>query len=319
MIMTAQPSQDEIVLSIIIPAYNEGEAIGVTVKTILALTLPRFELIVVDDGSSDNTAQVARSAGARVISHPYNIGNGAAVKTGIRSAQGRVLCFLDGDGQHNPQDIPRLLQHIEQYHMVVGARQRGSETHLHRDLANFVYNSFASFISSFPIKDLTSGFRVMRRTDAIRFCDMFPNQFSYPTTSTLAFIRSGRAVKYVPIQTRYRIGKSKIRLINDGFEFLMIILKISMSFSPYRVFLPVSAFVFFLGLGWYTYTYLVFGRFTNMSHLLINSSIIIFMLGLIAEQIASMRLERGDKLFGPEDSSHYTVFSNLTSESTTVE
>lgn len=307
--MTTPCAQDEILLSIIIPAYNESGAIASTIEKIKALALPRFEIIIVNDGSSDNTAEVAQRAGARVLSHPYNIGNGAAVKTGIRSAQGRVICFLDGDGQHNPEDIPRLLAHIERYHMVVGARQRGSETHLHRDLANFFYNRFASFISSFEIEDLTSGFRAMRRVDALRFCDMFPNKFSYPTTSTLAFIRSGRAVKYVPIQTRFRIGKSKIRLVHDGFEFLMIILKISMSFSPFRVFLPVSSFLFFLGLAWYIYTFVTFGRFTNMSHLLINSSVIVFMLGLIAEQIASMRLERGDKLFGPEDTSIYAPFT----------
>lgn len=313
--MTSPSGQDEILLSIIIPAYNESGAIASTIEKIKALQLPKFEVMVVDDGSSDDTAEVAARAGARVLSHPYNIGNGAAVKTGIRAAQGRVLCFLDGDGQHNPDDIPRLLMHVERYHMVVGARQRGSETQLHRDMANFFYNRFSSFISSFRIEDLTSGFRVMRRADALRFCDMFPNRFSYPTTSTLAFIRSGRAVKYVPIQTRFRIGKSKIRLINDGFEFLMIILKIAMSFSPYRIFLPVSSFLFFLGISWYLYTYINFGRFTNMSHLLINSSVIVFMLGLIAEQIASMRLERGDKLFGTEDTAMYAPFSALAPKS----
>ena len=302
-------TQAEILLSIIIPTYNEAGAIAATIKEIATLKLPRYELIVVNDGSSDDTERVAREAGAHVLSHPYNIGNGAAVKTGIRAARGRVVCFLDGDGQHDPKDILRLISEIDRYHMVVGARQRGSETTIHRDLANFFYNRFASFISSFNIQDLTSGFRVMRRADALRFCDMFPNRFSYPTTSTLAFIRSGRAVKYLPIHTRYRIGKSKIRIISDGFEFFMIILKIAMSFSPFRVFLPVSSFLFFLGLGWYTYTYLFFGRFTNMSHLLINSSVIVFMLGLIAEQIASMRLERGDKLFGPEDQDYYKVFS----------
>ena len=309
--MSADAKKEDIQLSIIIPAYNEAGAIADTVSQILKLQLPTFEVIVVNDGSSDETAAVALSAGARVLSHPYNIGNGASVKTGIRAARGRVICFLDGDGQHDPKDIPRLLSYIDRYHMVVGARQRGSETHLHRDMANFFYNKFASFISSFAIQDLTSGFRVMRQPDALRFCDMFPNRFSYPTTSTLAFIRSGRAVKYVPIHTRYRIGKSKIRLVSDGFEFFMIILKIAMSFSPYRIFLPVSSFLFFLGLGWYTYTYLFFGRFTNMSHLLINSSVIVFMLGLIAEQIASMRLERGDKLFGPEDSDYYASFRSL--------
>jgi glycosyltransferase involved in cell wall biosynthesis len=242
------------------------------------------------------------------VSHPYNIGNGAAVKTGIRAARGRVLVFLDGDGQHDPQDIPRLLANIPRYHMVVGARQRGSETHFHRDLANRVYNKFASFLASFKIEDLTSGFRAMRRQDALRFCDMFPNKFSYPTTSTLAFLRSGRSVKYISIKTKYRVGKSKIKLIHDGFEFLLIILKIAMSFSPLRVFLPLSSFLFFLGLGRYIHTYMMYERFTNMSHLLINTSVIVFMLGLIAEQIASLRLERGDRLFRPEDTRDFAAF-----------
>lgn len=296
-------------LSIVIPAYNEEAAIGNTLMHIHELSLPACEVLVIDDGSTDGTARVAGAAGARVISHPYNIGNGAAVKTGIRAAAGRVLVFLDGDGQHDPRDIPRLLQHISRYHMVVGARRRGSQTRIHRDLANFVYNRLASLIANFQIEDLTSGFRVMRRRDALRFCDMLPNTFSYPTTSTLAFLRSGRAVKYVPINTKYRIGKSKIRLIHDGFEFLMIILKIAMSFSPLRVFVPLSSFLFFLGIGRYAYTYLLEGRFTNMSHLLINSSVIVFMLGLVAEQIASLRLERGDRVFEAEDAKLYEVFS----------
>lgn len=298
----------EPLLSIIIPACNEEKVIGQTVAEIRKLNLPEYELIVVDDGSSDQTARVAAEAGARVISHPYNIGNGAAVKTGIRSASGRVLVFLDGDGQHDPHDIPRLLPYIARYHMVVGARQAGSQTHWHRNLANAVYNRFASFIAEFKIEDLTSGFRIMRRADAQRFCDMLPNRFSYPTTSTLAFVRSGRAVKYVPIQTRYRVGKSKIKLLHDGFEFLLIIIKIAMSFSPLRVFIPMSSFLFFLGLLRYIYTYTLFREFTNMSHLLINSSVIVFMLGLIAEQIAAMRLERGDTLFKSADEAEYGVF-----------
>ena len=295
-------------ISIIIPAYNEEKAIAETISRIKSIALPPHELLVVDDGSTDTTAAVARQAGAIVISHPYNIGNGAAVKTGIRSSRGKVLVFMDGDGQHDPADIPRLLAHISRYHMVVGARQASSQRHVHRSLANSVYNTFASFVAEFKIEDLTSGFRAMRRPDALRFCDMFPNRFSYPSTSTLAFIRSGRAIKYVPIETKYRIGKSKIRLIHDGFEFLLIILKIAMTFSPLRVFIPISSFLFFLGLLRYGYTYFFFNRFTNMSHLLINSSIIIFMLGLIAEQIASLRLERGDKLFEPESNRDYAEF-----------
>ena len=299
---------DTILLSIIIPTYNEEGAIGDTIQKIKTLTLPSHEIIVVNDGSSDKTAEVAQAAGARVISHPYNIGNGAAVKTGIRSSRGRVLVFMDGDGQHDPKDILRLIHHISKYHMVVGARSKGSETHFHRDFANGVYNYFASAIAEFKIEDLTSGLRAMRRADALRFCDMFPNKFSYPTTSTLAFIRSGRSVKYIPIKTSYRIGKSKIRLINDGVEFLFIIIRIAMSFSPFRVFLPISSFLFFLGIARYAQTFLKYHRFTNMSHLLINSAVIIFMLGLIAEQIASLRMERGDKLFGVEDEETYKEF-----------
>lgn len=302
---------EDLLLSIIIPAYNEELAIADTVRRLGQLGLPNSEVLVIDDGSTDETAARAREAGARVISHPYNIGNGAAVKTGIRSARGRVVVFMDGDGQHDPADIPRLLQHVPRYHMVVGARTKGSETHWHRNAANWVYNTFASFVAEFRIQDLTSGFRAMRRADARRFCDMFPNRFSYPTTSTLAFIRSGRAVKYVPIQTKYRLGKSKIRLLNDGVEFLIIILKIAMSFSPLRVFIPVASFLFFLGVWRYIYTYVMFHRFTNMSHLLINSSVIVFMLGLIAEQIASLRLEKGDRLFHTEDEHYYSDLDEL--------
>lgn len=301
-------SRRELLISVIVPTFNEEGAIGKVVESILQLRLPESEVLVIDDGSSDSTATAARKAGATVISHPYNIGNGAAVKTGIRAARGLVLVFLDGDGQHDPLDILRLLPHITRYHMVVGAREWESQSSAHRAAANTFYNKFSSFISGFEIKDLTSGFRIMRRGDALRFCDMFPNTFSYPTTSTLAFIRSGRAVKYVPIKAARRTGKSKIRLLHDGFEFLIIIIKIATSFSPLRIFIPISSFLFFLGLLRYLQTWIEVGRFTNMSHLLINSSVIIFMLGLISEQIASLRLERGDRLFNVEDESRYARF-----------
>jgi hypothetical protein len=216
---------------------------------------------------------------------------------------------MDGDGQHEPSTIPKMVGYLSRYHMVVGARTKASQTHWHRTFANWFYNSFASLIAEFKIEDLTSGFRAMRRDDALRFCDMFPNRFSYPTTSTLAFIRTGRSIKYLPIKTRYRVGKSKIKLIHDGFEFLIIIMKIAMSFSPLRVFLPVSSFLFFCGLGRYIYTYFAFHSFTNMSGLLMNSSVIVLMLGLIAEQIASLRLEKGDTLHRVEDESYYADLS----------
>lgn len=299
----------ETLISIIIPAFNEEASIGKVILAIAELELIGSEILVVDDGSNDATAKVAQAAGARVISHPYNIGNGAAVKTGIRASRGRVLVFLDGDGQHDPNDIPRLLAYLPDYHMVVGARQPDSQTSIHRDLANFIYNRFATYVARFPIADLTSGFRAMRRPDAIRFCDMLPNTFSYPTTSTLAFLRSGRAVKYVPITTRFRVGRSKIRLLTDGPGFLLIIMKIATLFAPLRVFLPVSIAALSSGFGWYLYTFLLQGRFTNMSALLINTSVIVFMLGLVAEQIASLRLERGDKIASAEDRKDFEVFS----------
>lgn len=292
-------------LSVVLPAFNEGGAVGKTVQRIASLALPNAEIIVVDDGSTDDTAEQAATAGARVVRHPYNIGNGAAIKSGIRAARGDVIVFLDADGQHNPEEIPSLLAHISTHHMVVGARGKGSETHLHRNIANFVYNNLASLLAGRKVHDLTSGFRIMRRSDALRFCDMLPNKFSYPTTSTLAFFRSGRSVKYVPIQTNYRIGKSKIKLIHDGFEFLIIIMKIAMTFSPFRVFLPIASFLFFLGLGRYIYTYVTAGQFTNMSMLLMNTAVIVFMLGLIAEQIAALRFERPDPLVEPEVNERY--------------
>jgi glycosyltransferase involved in cell wall biosynthesis len=294
-------SKEIIDLSIIIPAFNEESVIRQTIVALLALSLPNTEILVIDDGSTDATAKNATNAGARVISHPYNIGNGAAVKTGIRCSRGQLLCFMDGDGQHDPSDVMRIVPLLSQYHMVVGARQKGSKTHWHRDLANGLYNSLASFVAQHRVEDLTSGFRAMRRADALRFCDMLPNTFSYPTTSTLAFLRSGRSLRYVPIETQYRVGKSKIKLLQDGFEFLVIIMKIIMSFSPLRVFMPVSAFLFFVGLFRYAYTYLSYGAFTNMALLLMNSSVIIFMLGLIAEQVANLRFERGDDIVGVSD------------------
>lgn len=295
-------------VSIIIPAFNEEAVIGTVIEKILSLELPDSELIVVNDGSTDNTALVAQSAGARVISHPYNIGNGAAVKTGIRSAAGRALVFMDGDGQHDPRLIVELVRGLADFHMVVGARGSESETSSVRDFGNWVFNTFSSFVAEFHIQDLTSGFRSMRYGDARRFCDILPNTFSYPTTSTLAFLRSGRTLKYVPIVAARRIGKSKIRVFRDGVEFLMIIVKIAMLFSPFRVFLPVSAFLFSLGLLRYVQTYILFYRFTNMSHLLINTSVIVFMLGLVAEQIATLRLEADASVLAIEDQQEFEVF-----------
>jgi len=205
---------------------------------------------------------------------------------------------MDGDGQHRPEDIPKLIAESRNYDMVVGARAKGSKRRFHRYAANVVYNLFASYVTRFKVKDLTSGFRLLSRLDALRFIYLLPNTFSYPTTLTLAFLRSGLTVKYVPIQTLYRAGQSKISLVTDGVRFLLIITKIATLFSPFRVFLPVSIFFFIGGMTNYIYTYVTTHRFTNMSVFLLTTAVIIFMLGLISEQIALLRMERLSSLSG---------------------
>ena len=278
-------------VTILLPAYNEAGVIGETIRAIRALH-PDFEILVVDDGSTDNTMREAMEAGANVWPHPYNMGNGAAIKSGLRCARGEWELMMDADGQHKPEDIARLLEHKDRYDMVVGARTRQSETSAHRDLANWVYNRFASYVAQFKVEDLTSGFRLVRLSVARQFIYLLPNTFSYPSTLTLGYLRSGRTVKYIPIQTKARVGKSKIKLLKDGARFFLIITKIASLFSPFRVFLPISMGFFVTGLCYYAYTFLTQGRFTNMSALLFNSSIIIFMIGLVAEQISQMRYDR---------------------------
>jgi glycosyltransferase involved in cell wall biosynthesis len=279
-------------LSVIIPACNEAPVIGRILDEIHALGLTDYEIVVVDDGSSDGTAEVARAHGARVIRHPYNIGNGAAVKTGLRQARGGRVVLMDGDGQHQPADIPALLRELDEYHMVVGARDRAGQAGWHRLAANTVYNWLASYVTEFPVKDLTSGFRAVRRSQALRFLDLLPNTFSYPATITLAFLRSGLTVKYISVQMPARVGHTKLHIGRDGARFLLIIARIATLFAPLRIFLPVSLFFLISGFGIYLYRYLTEGRFTNMAAFLISTGVIIFMMGLISEQIASLRMER---------------------------
>ena len=279
-------------VTVIIPVYNEGKSVGDLVSDITS-RYPDFDVIVIDDGSTDNTADEAQKAGALVYSHPYNIGNGAAVKSGIRVANGDILVFLDGDGQHDPKDIAELLKYLPQFDMVVGARSMGGQASLGRALANKAYNWFASYVAKFSIRDLTSGFRAVKSNIAKSFVYLLPNTYSYPATITLGVLRGGMSVKYVPIKTRKRkAGKSNIKLIQDGVRFFMIITRICTLYSPMRVFLPVSFTMFLLGVANYIYTYLVRGRFTNMSVFLFVTAIIIFMMSLISEQICQMRFER---------------------------
>ena len=279
-------------VSVIIPACNEAETIGAVVSSIRALH-PDFEIIVIDDGSQDETSSAALAAGAKVYAHPYNIGNGAAVKSGIRVAEGEFLVMMDADGQHNPAEIKKLLAELPEYDMVVGARNHSGQASLGRALGNRIYSWFASYVAKFPIQDLTSGFRAIKADLAKSFLYLLPNTYSYPTTITLGVLRSGRTLTYVPIEVNARRrGSSQIKLIKDGARFFMIIVRICTLYSPMRVFLPVSFSMFLLGLGWYLYTFLSDGRFTNMSALLFTTSIVIFMMSLVSEQISQMRFER---------------------------
>ncbi len=278
-------------LEIIIPAYNEEAAIGDVVKGARQVLGGECRIVVVDDASLDRTSEVARAAGAEVIRHGCHIGNGAAIKTGLRNAKAGFVAFMDADGQHAPQELRLLLDSLGDYDMVVGARDFSKPSL--RNAANLFYNAFASYVTRFRIADLTSGFRVVKREAALKFIYLLPNTFSYPTTLTLAFLKSGRTVKYVPVKLRPRVlGKSKIRLFRDGAGFFLIITKITTIFSPFRVFLPVSALLFLAAAGHYAYTFIFFHRFTNMSVLLFTSSLMIFMLGLISEQISQLRMDR---------------------------
>lgn len=275
-------------LSIILPAKNESAAIGFTVSSVITM-FPQAEILVVNDGSTDNTAQVAEAAGAKVVSHSYSKGNGAAIKTGARAAKGDVLVFMDADGQHDPADIPRLLAKLDEgYDMVVGARDRASQASLGRSFANGFYNRLATYMTGHKVEDLTSGFRAVRADKFREFLYLLPNGFSYPTTSTMVFFRAGYSVAYVPIHAAKRIGKSHIRLLRDGTRFLLIIFKIGTLFSPMKIFAPVALLMFLLASGWYGWTFYTLHKFTNMSALLYTGSVITFMMGLISEQITAL-------------------------------
>ncbi|GAB3093045.1 glycosyltransferase family 2 protein [Aestuariicella hydrocarbonica] len=275
-------------ISIVIPAKDESAVIKEVVLEIKKLFVGA-ELIVVCDGSSDDTASLAEDAGAKVIRKPYSMGNGAAIKTGFRAASGDIVVFMDGDGQHSPSDISSLLEKLDEgFDMVVGARGRDGQANAGRGAANKFYNTLASYITGQNVEDLTSGFRAVRASKFREFLSLLPNGFSYPTTSTMAFFRAGYPVAYVPILVKKRIGKSHINLVRDGIRFLLIIFKVGTLYSPLKMFVPLSFIVFILGLIRYFYTFSVSGEFTNMSAILFVSSLLIFLMGLISEQISSL-------------------------------
>lgn len=282
-------------LSVVIPAYNEEAVIGNVLGQLTGMDVVS-EVIVVDDGSTDRTAEVAQAyPRVRVISHPYNMGNGAAVKTGIRQATGDHILLMDGDGQHPPSVIPDLLAHTDRYEMVVGARTSESDSHPARDLANAIFNAYASYITGHRVQDLTSGFRVVRTDVARSFLYLLPNGFSYPSTLTITLFRAGYAVNYVPFAAPARVGKSKIRPFKDGLRFLMTLTRLATLFVPLKIFVPISLVCMLSG-GLYTLGRLVFdSRFSGFGGLVFTVGVLIFLLGLISEQIALLRYINSDR------------------------
>ena len=282
-------------ISIVLPAKNEEDNLDALLPKLLR-SFGEQEIIVVDDGSSDATQDVCRKYGVKIISHPYSMGNGAAIKSGARAARGDILVFMDADGQHNPEDIQRLLDKFKDgYDMVVGARQIDTHASWGRRMANLFYNRLASFMTGYQIDDLTSGFRAVRARHFRKYLYLLPNGFSYPTTSTMAFFRSGLPVVYVPIRANKRGGKSKIKVLRDGLRFIIIIIKIGALFSPMRLFLPLSGILFTVGLAYYSYTFFLWQRFTNMSALLLSSALLIFLMGIISEQVSALHYKAADE------------------------
>jgi glycosyltransferase involved in cell wall biosynthesis len=276
-------------ISVILPAKNEDEGLKRTLPALRA-RYPDAELIVVDDGSTDTTALVCAENGVRTLASPYSMGNGAAIKRGARAAAGDVLVFMDADGQHDPESIQLLLDTLGQgYDMVVGARSASGQANVGRGAANAFYNRLASWMTGHHVSDLTSGFRAVRRERFCEFLHLLPNGFSYPTTCTMAFFRSAYAVAYVPIPVARRVGTgSHIRPLRDGLRFLLIIFKIATLYSPLKLFAPTAIVFFLLGLAYYAWTFIVEHRFTNMSALLISAAVIVFLIGLVSEQITAL-------------------------------
>lgn len=284
--------------SVVIPARNEAASLACLLPKIRDYCPRDSEIIVVDDGSTDDTAALCALHSIKRVFHPCSLGNGAAIKSGARAANGEVLIFMDADGQHKPEDISVLLEKFNKgYDMVVGARQSGSHAGAHRAVANDLFSRFATWMVQQPVEDLTSGFRVVKAKYFRKFLYLLPNGFSYPTTITMSFFRAGFRVAYVPIHTPHRMaGKSHIRPLRDGVRFLMIIIKVGTLFSPQKLFLPISLAFFWTGLCYYLYTYLMAGRFTNMSALLFISAILTFLIGIVSEQVSALHYKDIDSV-----------------------
>lgn len=282
-------------ISIVIPARNEEAGLSRLLPN-LKSTFPQAEILIVDDGSTDRTPEIARQHDTQLVQHPRSMGNGAAIKSGARVATGDILIFMDADGQHQPEDIVHLMAALDEgYDMAVGARTRNSQAGAHRAIANGFYNRVASWMVGHKVEDLTSGFRAVRAEKFRKFLYLLPNGFSYPTTITMCFFRAGHPIKYIPIHAPKRMGKSHLRILRDGLRFLLIIFRIATLYSPLKLFAPVSGLFFLTGISYYFYTYIEYHRFTNMSALLFITSVLVLLIGLISEQITMLNYRDSEK------------------------
>jgi glycosyltransferase involved in cell wall biosynthesis len=285
--------------SVVIPAYNEGPRVGAIVRAIRE-RLPQAEIIVVDDASGDDTSAQAAAAGARVITRPHNVGNGAGVKTGVRAASGEVVVVMDADGQHDPDDLPRLLDHVGRYDMVVATRlDRESQENAVRWLGNGAVNAFGSYLVGMPMLDLTSGYRAFKREVLLEFLHLLPNSFGWPNTSAMALAKAGYHIRFEPVAMRRRQGgRSTQKLFKNGIRNLLIMLRMVSLFAPLRVYFPVALAMFALSLLAYVASVAVNGvwlKIPNATAALFVGGIVVFMFGLLAEQIAGLRFQRRDQ------------------------
>lgn len=279
-------------ISIVLPAKDEAAALALLLPA-LKTHQPGAEIIVVDDGSEDDTAAACRAQQVVVVSHPYSKGNGAAIKSGAKAATGDILVFMDADGQHRPEEIDNLLKPLMQgYDLVVGSRKQADQATTARGIANFIYNKLASWLTGHEILDLTSGFRAVKRNKFLKFLPLLPNGFSYPATSTMAFFRTGYSVKFVSVPFGQRNGKSHLNPFRDGTRFLLIIFRVATLYSPLKIFFPIAVIHGLLGVFYYGYTYFSAGRFTNMGVTLFLAASLIFLIGLISEQITTLLYTR---------------------------
>jgi glycosyltransferase involved in cell wall biosynthesis len=279
---------------VIVPALNEAAAVGPVVAGLRAAGR-WHEILVVDDGSTDATGEVARSEGATVIRHPYRKGNGAAVKSGIRQATGEYVLILDGDGQHRPEDAVRIVSRLGEFDLVVGARSGSTQATGSRRIGNRLLNALAGYLADHPVPDLTSGFRAARRSMLLEFLHLLPNGFSTPATTTLAFLKAGHNVAFEPVEARQRVGTSKIRFVRDGTKFCLIVMRVVTIFSPLRIFAPISLVALLGGGGYGLWTTIMYSRVTNTSVLLIVLGVVVFLVGLVSEQISALRFEGRDR------------------------